>query len=141
MLNSLIDRKLIGWCQRRDLNPRPKAYESSALPLSYSGIALCLQALLHSARNGCLTLSWRGFVKGLATPGTASRLSRAPRQHRRGNYSKLFNQRKRRVRGLWRTDVDAHRATETMSTLWCSFAWDDLRRATINVRLAARGAP
>jgi hypothetical protein len=26
-----------GWCQRRDLNPRPKAYESSALPLSYSG--------------------------------------------------------------------------------------------------------
>jgi hypothetical protein len=25
------------WCQRRDLNPRPKAYESSALPLSYSG--------------------------------------------------------------------------------------------------------
>jgi hypothetical protein len=27
------------WCQRRDLNPRPKAYESSALPLSYSGSA------------------------------------------------------------------------------------------------------
>jgi hypothetical protein len=27
------------WCQRRELNPRPKAYESSALPLSYSGIA------------------------------------------------------------------------------------------------------
>ena len=27
----------IKWCQRRDLNPRPKAYESSALPLSYSG--------------------------------------------------------------------------------------------------------
>jgi hypothetical protein len=26
------------WCQRRELNPRPKAYESSALPLSYSGI-------------------------------------------------------------------------------------------------------
>ena len=26
-----------GWCQRRELNPRPKAYESSALPLSYSG--------------------------------------------------------------------------------------------------------
>ncbi len=25
------------WCQRRELNPRPKAYESSALPLSYSG--------------------------------------------------------------------------------------------------------
>ena len=28
---------LLKWCQRRDLNPRPKAYESSALPLSYSG--------------------------------------------------------------------------------------------------------
>jgi hypothetical protein len=24
-------------CQRRDLNPRPRAYESPALPLSYSG--------------------------------------------------------------------------------------------------------
>src|SRR5947209_4314862 len=29
--------KYLIWCQRRDLNPRPKAYESSALPLSYSG--------------------------------------------------------------------------------------------------------
>ncbi len=29
--------KILKWCQRRDLNPRPKAYESSALPLSYSG--------------------------------------------------------------------------------------------------------
>ena len=27
------------WCQRPGLNRRPKAYESSALPLSYSGIA------------------------------------------------------------------------------------------------------
>jgi hypothetical protein len=26
------------WCQRADLNCRPKAYESSALPLSYSGV-------------------------------------------------------------------------------------------------------
>ena len=26
-----------GWCQRPGLNRRPKAYESSALPLSYSG--------------------------------------------------------------------------------------------------------
>ena len=25
------------WCQRQDLNLRPKAYESPALPLSYSG--------------------------------------------------------------------------------------------------------
>ena len=26
-----------GWCQGKDLNLRPKAYESSALPLSYPG--------------------------------------------------------------------------------------------------------
>src|SRR2546423_14128025 len=32
-----IDFFIRKWCQRRDLNPRPKAYESSALPLSYSG--------------------------------------------------------------------------------------------------------
>ena len=30
----------INWCQRRGLNSRPKAYESSALPLSYSGILM-----------------------------------------------------------------------------------------------------
>ncbi len=34
---SLFYRLFVKWCQRRDLNPRPKAYESSALPLSYSG--------------------------------------------------------------------------------------------------------
>jgi hypothetical protein len=33
-----LEETLIKWCQRRDLNPRPKAYESSALPLSYSGV-------------------------------------------------------------------------------------------------------
>src|SRR5204862_5728397 len=37
-LNSARIKKRQQWCQRRDLNPRPKAYESSALPLSYSGI-------------------------------------------------------------------------------------------------------
>ncbi len=26
------------WCQRGDLNSRPMAYESTALPLSYSGL-------------------------------------------------------------------------------------------------------
>ena len=26
-----------GWCRRRDLNPRPPAYEADALPLSYTG--------------------------------------------------------------------------------------------------------
>ena len=33
-------RHLYKWCQRADLNCRPKAYESSALPLSYSGLKL-----------------------------------------------------------------------------------------------------
>ena len=28
-----------GWCRRRDLNPRPPAYEADALPLSYVGIS------------------------------------------------------------------------------------------------------
>jgi hypothetical protein len=28
---------LEGWCRRRDLNPRPPAYEADALPLSYAG--------------------------------------------------------------------------------------------------------
>jgi hypothetical protein len=27
------------WCRRRDLNPRPPAYEADALPLSYAGTA------------------------------------------------------------------------------------------------------
>ena len=27
------------WCRRRDLNPRPPAYEADALPLSYAGFA------------------------------------------------------------------------------------------------------
>jgi hypothetical protein len=27
------------WCRRRDLNPRPPAYEADALPLSYAGSA------------------------------------------------------------------------------------------------------
>jgi hypothetical protein len=36
------------WCQRRELNPRPKAYESSALPLSYSGIQV--QSILDRPR-------------------------------------------------------------------------------------------
>ncbi|MDB6131138.1 MAG: hypothetical protein JWM04_2245 [Verrucomicrobiales bacterium] len=33
----------LGWCQRQELNLRPKAYESSALPLSYSGLRTTLR--------------------------------------------------------------------------------------------------
>src|SRR6478609_5522221 len=32
-----LRRVEMNWCQRQELNLRPKAYESSALPLSYSG--------------------------------------------------------------------------------------------------------
>src|SRR5688572_4417070 len=30
-------KRLSHWCRRRDLNPRPPAYEADALPLSYYG--------------------------------------------------------------------------------------------------------
>ena len=36
-ISNVLRESYRNWCQRRDLNPRPKAYESSALPLSYSG--------------------------------------------------------------------------------------------------------
>src|ERR1017187_10424127 len=53
------DRK---WCQGRGSNPRPKAYESSALPLSYPGehqlLGIELQAL-RFAKNG-LTSNFAG---------------------------------------------------------------------------------
>ena len=32
-----VNREHRSWCQERESNPRPKAYESSALPLSYPG--------------------------------------------------------------------------------------------------------
>lgn len=49
--------KVTNWWQGRELNPRPKAYESSALPLSYpakklEGGAKIYRALLSSARPG-----------------------------------------------------------------------------------------
>jgi hypothetical protein len=44
--NRLCDCRFMNsreWCRRRDLNPRPPAYEADALPLSYAGPdhALC----------------------------------------------------------------------------------------------------
>src|ERR1022692_2704971 len=59
ILTSPDDRK---WCQGRGSNPRPKAYESSALPLSYPGehqlLGIELQAL-RFAKNG-LTSNFAG---------------------------------------------------------------------------------
>lgn len=43
------------WCQRADLNRRPKAYESSALPLSYSGFHG--RAERRNTRLACQALS------------------------------------------------------------------------------------
>ena len=37
-LDSIESKGVLRWCQRQELNLRPKAYESSALPLSYSGM-------------------------------------------------------------------------------------------------------
>ena len=37
----------LNWCQREDLNLRPKAYESSALPLSYAGKLFIYTLLTH----------------------------------------------------------------------------------------------
>ncbi len=37
-LDFIESKGVLRWCQRQELNLRPKAYESSALPLSYSGM-------------------------------------------------------------------------------------------------------
>jgi hypothetical protein len=48
-----------------------------------------------------LTLRSCNFVKYPQILGTTLKPRGALHQHRRGNYSKVFDQRKRRVRGLW----------------------------------------
>ena len=44
-----------GKCQRRDLNPRPRAYESPALPLSYSGKVVGYKEIRNIAFHLLLT--------------------------------------------------------------------------------------
>lgn len=57
-----------GWCRRRDLNPRPPAYEADALPLSYVGLArdgVLLSALAFLGKRTIDTgLSRKSAAKG-----------------------------------------------------------------------------
>jgi hypothetical protein len=51
--------RILNWCQRRESNPRPTAYESAALPLSYSGTKYLLSIVSNSLGNRPLWLSTR----------------------------------------------------------------------------------
>ena len=48
---------IVGWCQGGELNSRPRAYESPALPLSYPGkIAIAEEAKSKTVRSGFKSL-------------------------------------------------------------------------------------
>ena len=61
-----------GKCQRRDLNPRPRAYESPALPLSYSGKILGYKYVrnieFHLLLTECYSLF---YINGVQRQGTS----------------------------------------------------------------------
>ena len=65
------------WCQGPDLNRRPKAYESSALPLSYPGEILNIQRLTKVISSRILELftrcGHRSFSTCKTTPGRVLR--------------------------------------------------------------------
>jgi hypothetical protein len=71
-------------------------YESSALPLSYSGNHFIYSGLRVPLR--CQFDLVLEVVQANATPSTAQ--TAGQRQHGGGQYSKVFDQRKRRIRGL-----------------------------------------
>src|SRR6185312_7202555 len=49
-VRSQADFQLVKWwCRRRDLNPRPPAYEADALPLSYAGLSWATDIGAHCA--------------------------------------------------------------------------------------------
>ena len=54
------------WCRRRDLNPRPPAYEADALPLSYAGTG--------RNRRNCARLNGRGWHWQASPPARADAL-------------------------------------------------------------------
>ncbi len=70
------------------MNPRPKAYESSALPLSYSGKPLFTAHFLYLRLTPCLHLQ-------NDTPSATKEIDRSLK------YNPVFNRRNECVRGLW----------------------------------------
>jgi hypothetical protein len=85
------------WCQRRDLNPRPKAYESSALPLSYSGTT--------NLRYSCYTYSTahkvaENLYRRETSGGYYALVKRASKQFRRSLRTKDRKLAKRRLSDL-----------------------------------------
>ena len=63
------------WCRRRDLNPRPPAYEADALPLSYAGTG--------RNRRNCARLNGRGLaLASKPPPGAPDRLFEQPQPAR-----------------------------------------------------------
>ena len=87
----LSSPRFLGWCQRRDLNPRPKAYESSALPLSYSGNPEKTDDFRFCA---CACAYFCKMTRD-ETQNDAETIDPALK------HNPAFNRRNERVRGLW----------------------------------------
>jgi hypothetical protein len=70
------------WCQRPGLNRRPKAYESSALPLSYSGVSVSPCFLVRSGAWDIHPL----FVRSIASDANGQRMvvDRTPHESEHG---------------------------------------------------------
>jgi hypothetical protein len=52
--NRLVEGKAVEWCRRRESNPRPRDYETLALPLSYAGTRQLV--MLRSPLGDCQAL-------------------------------------------------------------------------------------
>ena len=58
------------WCRRRESNPRPRDYETLALPLSYAGIKAILNATESVAKVSSIP------AKGESFPPLGNQLTR-----------------------------------------------------------------